>query len=122
MTWKDYERDVERRLEVLRGRVQSGAYRALPARRCFIPKPDGRRRPLAVAALEDKIVQRAVVALLNAIYEADFLAPSRPASRRYAATEDVATLLEGTAVYGDGHPRPASRIPGRYRGWRERAR
>src|SRR5437764_873232 len=73
LTWKDYERDLERRLEDLHRRVQSGAYRALPSRRVFIPKPDGRQRPLAVAALEDKIVQRAVVALLNVIYEEQFL-------------------------------------------------
>src|SRR6266478_1850484 len=73
MTWKDYEADIERNLEDLHGRVQRGAYRALPSRRVYIPKPDGRQRPLAVAALEDKIVQRAVVALLNAIYEEDFL-------------------------------------------------
>ena len=73
LTWKDYEADLERNLEDLHDRVQSGAYRALPSRRVYIPKPDGRQRPLAVAALEDKIVQRAVVALLNAIYEEDFL-------------------------------------------------
>src|SRR5712692_62597 len=73
MTWKDYEADIERNLEDLHGRVQRGAYRALPSRRVYIPKPDGRQRPLAVAALEDKIVQRAVAALLNAIYEEDFL-------------------------------------------------
>src|SRR6202048_360169 len=73
LTWTDYEADLERKLEDLHGRVQRGAYRALPSRRVYIPKPDGRRRPLAVAALEDKIVQRAVVALLNAIYEEDFL-------------------------------------------------
>jgi RNA-directed DNA polymerase len=73
MTWKDYEADLESKLEDLHGRVQRGAYRALPSRRVYIPKPDGRQRPLAVAALEDKIVQRAVSALLNAIYEEDFL-------------------------------------------------
>jgi RNA-directed DNA polymerase len=73
LTWKDYEADLECKLEDLHGRVQRGAYRALPSRRVYIPKPDGRQRPLAVAALEDKIVQRAVVALLNAIYEEDFL-------------------------------------------------
>src|SRR5262249_2636467 len=72
-TWKDYEADLERNLEDLHNRVRSGAYRARPSRRVYIPKPDGRQRPLAVAALEDKIVQRAVVALLNAIYEEDFL-------------------------------------------------
>jgi RNA-directed DNA polymerase len=73
MTWKDYEADLERNLKDLHGRVQRGAYRALPSRRVYIPKPDGRQRPLAVAALEDKIVQRAVTALLSAIYEEDFL-------------------------------------------------
>src|SRR3989440_11625661 len=73
LTWKDYEAGLERKLEDLHDRVQRGAYRALPSRRVYIPKPDGRQRPLAVAALEDKIVQRAVVALLNAIYEEEFL-------------------------------------------------
>jgi hypothetical protein len=76
LTWKDYEADLERNLEDLHNRVQSGVYRARPSRRVYIPKPDGRQRPLAVAALEDKIVQRAVVALLNAIYEEDFLGVS----------------------------------------------
>src|SRR5438105_374794 len=73
LTWKDYETALERKLEDLHERVQRGAYRALPSRRVYVPKPDGRQRPLAVAALEDNIVQRAVVALLNAIYEEDFL-------------------------------------------------
>jgi RNA-directed DNA polymerase len=73
LTWETYEADLERNLEDLHARVQRGAYRALPSRRVYIPKPDGRQRPLAVAALEDKIVQRAVVALLNEIYEAEFL-------------------------------------------------
>jgi len=73
LTWKDYATDLERKLGDLQERVQRGAYRALPSRRVYIPKPDGRQRPLAVAALEDKIVQRAVATLLNAIYEEDFL-------------------------------------------------
>jgi len=73
LTWTAYEADLERKLEDLHDRVHRGAYRALPSRRVYIPKPDGRQRPLAVAALEDKIVQRAVVTVLNAIYEQDFL-------------------------------------------------
>ena len=69
LTWKEYEQNLEGNLEDLHARIHRGTYRALPARRVFIPKPDGRQRPLAIAALEDKIVQRAVVAVLNAIYE-----------------------------------------------------
>ena len=73
LTWRDYEADLERNLTDLHDRVHRGAYRALPSRRVYIPKADGRQRPIAVAAIEDKIVQRAVTALLNAIYEEDFL-------------------------------------------------
>jgi RNA-directed DNA polymerase len=73
LTCAAYEADLERNLESLHSRVHRGAYRALPSRRVYIPKPDGRQRPLAVAALEDKIVQRATAAVLNAIYEEDFL-------------------------------------------------
>ena len=73
VTWADYEANCERNLADLHARVHRGAYRALPSRRVYIPKPDGRQRPLAVAALEDKIVQRAMAAVLNAIYEEDFL-------------------------------------------------
>jgi RNA-directed DNA polymerase len=73
MTWDTYEQDLDRRIEDLHTRVQSGAYRAQPSRRGYIPKEDGTKRPLAVTALEDKIVQRAVAAVLNEIYEADFL-------------------------------------------------
>src|SRR6476646_8968673 len=73
LTWREYETDLERNLEDLYARLHRGAYRALPSRRVYIPKPDGRERPLAVAALEDKVVQRAALAVLNAIYEEDFL-------------------------------------------------
>jgi len=73
VTWKDYGQDLEGNLRDLHARVQRGAYRARPSRRVFIPKPDGRLRPLGIAALEDKIVQRALVEVLNAIYEEDFL-------------------------------------------------
>jgi len=73
MTWETYERDLDRRIEELYARVKSGAYRALPSRRSYIPKEDGSKRPLAVMALEDKIVQRATAAVLSAIHEEDFL-------------------------------------------------
>src|SRR3979409_267083 len=73
MTWEIYERDLDRKIEDLHAGVKNGAYRALPSRRSYIPKEDGTKRPLAVTALEDKIVQRAVAAVLNAIYEEDFL-------------------------------------------------
>ena len=73
LTWRTYEADLERNLTDLHSRVQRGAYRALPSRRAYIPKADGKQRPLAVAALEDKIVQRATVAVLNCIYEEEFL-------------------------------------------------
>jgi len=92
LTWTDYEADLERNLEDLHDRVQRGAYRALPSRRVYIPKPDGRQRPLAVAALEDKIVQRAVIALLNAIYEEDFLGISY-GFRRGRGTHDALDAL-----------------------------
>jgi group II intron reverse transcriptase/maturase len=73
MRWETYEADLERNLTDLHSRVQRGAYRALPSRRAYIPKADGKQRPLAVAALEDKIVQKATVAVLNCIYEEEFL-------------------------------------------------
>jgi len=73
LAWRDYEADLESHLEDLHKRVQRGAYRALPSRRQYIPKADGRQRPIAICALEDKIVQRAVGTVLNAIYEEDFL-------------------------------------------------
>ena len=73
VTWRDYGLDLEANLCDLHARVHRGAYRARPTRRVFIPKADGRQRPLGVASLEDKILQRAVVEVLNAIYEEDFL-------------------------------------------------
>src|ERR1039458_4386928 len=73
VTWADYGLELEDNLTDLHARVHRGAYRARPSRRVYIPKPDGRLRPLGVAALEDKILQRALVEVLNAIYESDFL-------------------------------------------------
>jgi group II intron reverse transcriptase/maturase len=90
LTWYEYEADLEANLAGLHGRVQRGAYRAKPSRRQYIPKPDGRQRPLGIAALEDKIVQRAVVEVLNAIYETDFLGFSygfRPGRSQHQALD-----------------------------------
>jgi RNA-directed DNA polymerase len=72
VSWQQYEQGLEERLVDLHGRVHRGAYRAQPSRRVYIPKADGRQRPLGIAALEDKIVQHAVVTILNQIYEVDF--------------------------------------------------
>jgi RNA-directed DNA polymerase len=71
--WKEYEEGLEDRIEALHERVHDGTYRAQPSKRTYIPKADGRMRPLGIAALEDKIVQHALVRVLNAIYEVDFL-------------------------------------------------
>lgn len=93
VTWEDYEQHLEANLMDLHARVHRGAYRALPSRRKYIPKPDGRQRPLGIAALEDKIVQRAVVEVLNAIYEEDFLGFSygfRPGRGQHDALDALA--------------------------------
>jgi RNA-directed DNA polymerase len=90
VTWRDYGLDLEANLRDLHARVHRGAYRARPSRRAYIPKPDGRQRPLGVAALEDKIVQRAVVEVLNAIYECDFVGFSygfRPGRSQHQALD-----------------------------------
>jgi group II intron reverse transcriptase/maturase len=72
VTWQEYETGLEGRLADLHGRLHRGAYRAQPSRRVYIPKIDGRRRPIGIAALEDKVVQQAVVTILNEIYEVEF--------------------------------------------------
>ena len=101
MTWRYYEAGLEEHLQRLHAQVQSGAYRALPVRRQYIPKPDGKQRPLGIAALEDKIVQRAVVEVLNAIYEEDFLGLSygfRPGRSQHDALDALATAIIRTPV------------------------
>ena len=101
LTWPDYEMKLEDNLQDLHARVHRGAYRALPVRRRYIPKPGGKQRPLGIAALEDKIVQRAVVAVLNAIYEADFLGFSygfRPGRSQHDALDALAVGICNTPV------------------------
>jgi len=96
VTWQEYESGLEDRLVDLHGRVHRGAYRALPSRRVYIQKEDGRQRPLGVAALEDKIVQQAVVTILNQIYEEDFLGFSygfRPGRSQHDALDALSYAL-----------------------------
>jgi group II intron reverse transcriptase/maturase len=93
VTWQDYGQDLEGNLKDLHARLHRGAYRAKPSRRVFIPKADGRQRALGVAALEDKILQRATVEVLNAIYEVDFLGFSygfRPGRSQHDALDALA--------------------------------
>ena len=101
ITWREYGLDLEANLRDLHARVHRGAYRARPTRRAYIPKPDGRQRPLGVAALEDKIVQRAVVEVLNSIYEADFLGFSygfRPGRSPHDALDALAAGIKRRKV------------------------
>src|SRR5260370_33778073 len=93
VTWASCGQDLGRSLRDLHARVHSGAYRARPSRRVYIPKADGRLRPLGIASLEDKIVQRAVAGVLNAVYEVDFPGFSygfQPARRHHAALDALA--------------------------------
>src|ERR1700689_1309766 len=101
MTWDTYEQGLDRRIEDLHARVQSGAYRALPSRRSYIPKEDGTRRPLAITRPEDKIVQRAVAAVLNVIYEEDFLGFSygfRPGRSQHDALDALCVGIDSRKV------------------------
>jgi len=96
VTWHEYEDGMEDRLIDLQARVHRGAYRAMPSRRVYIEKADGRQRPLGVAAMEDKIVQHAVVTILNQIYEEDFLGFSygfRPGRSQHDALDALSYAL-----------------------------
>jgi RNA-directed DNA polymerase len=101
VTWAAYGQVLEANLQDLHERVHSGAYRARPSRRAYIPKADGRLRPLGIATLEDKIVQRAVVEVLNAIYEVDFLGFSygfRPGRSPHHALDALTVGIERKKV------------------------
>lgn len=96
VTWDEYGQDLEARLRDLHARVHRGSYQAKPSRRVCIPKPDGRERPLGIAALEDKVLQRATCEVLNAIYEVDFLGFSygfRPGRSQHHALDALATAI-----------------------------
>lgn len=101
VTWAQYRAGLEENLRDLHERLHRGAYRAKPSRRVFIPKPDGRQRPLGIAALEDKLVQRAVVQVMNAIYEVDFLGFSygfRPRRSQHNALDALAVGIQRRKV------------------------
>jgi hypothetical protein len=101
VTWAAYGQDLEDNLRGLHERLHAGRYRARPTRRVYIPKADGRLRPLGIAALEDKILQRAVVEVLNAIYEADFRGFSygfRPGRGPHDALDALTVGLERKKV------------------------
>jgi RNA-directed DNA polymerase len=101
VTWEQYAENLEENLQDLHARLQTGAYRAKPSRRVFIPKADGRQRPLGIVTLEDKLVQRAVVEVLNAIYEEDFLGFSygfRPGRSQHDALDALAVGIHRKRV------------------------
>src|SRR5713101_6591561 len=100
-TWRHYGEGLEENLQDLSDRLKRGAYRAKPVRRVYIPKADGRQRPLGVTALEDKLVQRATVEVLNAIYETDFLGFSygfRPGRNQHKALDALFCRLHERRV------------------------
>jgi group II intron reverse transcriptase/maturase len=100
-SWEAYGQNLEENLRDLHRRLHSGAYRAKPSRRVYIPKADGRQRPLGIASLEDKVAQRAVVEVLNCIYEADFVGFSygfRPGRSQHDALDALAVGIERKKV------------------------
>lgn len=97
----DYEQGLEERLADLHGRLHRGAYRAQPSKRIYIPKPEGRERPIGIASLEDKIIQKAVVWVLQCIYEQDFVGFSyrfRPGKSQHQALDALTVELKGNKV------------------------
>ena len=101
VTWQEYETGLEDRIVDLHRRIHRGAYRAQPSRRVYIPKADGQQRPLGVAALEDKIVQQAVVTILNQIYEEDFKGFSygfRPGRSPHQALDALCVAIQERRV------------------------
>ena len=101
VTWKQYEDGLEERLRELCTRIHRGAYRPQPSRRTYIPKADGTQRALGIAALEDKIVQGAVAAVLGAIYEVDFLGFSygfRPGRGQHDALDALSVAIQSKKV------------------------
>ena len=96
VTWQEYEEHIEERLPKLHEEIHKGSYRAQPVLRTYIPKDEGRKRPLGITALEDKVVQQAVVKVLTAIYEADFLGFSygyRPGRSQHRALDALAAAI-----------------------------
>jgi group II intron reverse transcriptase/maturase len=97
VTWEQYAEGLEEHLEDLSGRLHRGAYRAKPVLRRYIPKPDGRQRPLGIPVLEDKVVQKATAEVLNAIYETDFMGFSygfRPGRSQHNALDAIHVGIE----------------------------
>jgi RNA-directed DNA polymerase len=100
-TWSDYGKDLEQNLQDLSQRLAKGSYRAPPAKRIYIPKADGRQRPIGIMTLEDKIVQRSTVAVLNGVYEADFKGFSygfRPGKSAHKALDALAVAIQSRKV------------------------
>jgi RNA-directed DNA polymerase len=96
VTYEEYERDVARNIQTLHERLKNGKYQAQPLRRVYIPKENGKQRPISIPALEDKIVQKGMVEILHAIYEQDFLDCSygfRPGRGQHQALDEVGRVM-----------------------------